>query len=1017
MNNVPNIKMEEVSNTRTSYLDITTEINLGEDAPKLRKMPCIPIDLRCFLPASWDAVSEDTKKDYIDRLSIIDPSTFDDTTHDERIEFQQNNYIIGGEENIPIYDEAITPLRRVLSELVPRPRNPNKLTDNDNLNLYPLKLLYFTIALDSEKAAAVDRDIIDLIFDKIALAALLPYIVSTICWPNEEQSVSLETNADISQALDLHILEALRKRDILSFPLSPTITTATGIEVKIPHEYWTDLFKYAACPDSSPYYVTMPINDLDEILKDHLSSLFKSSLLPAVQGKKIWDKMVEQLRDKGSYRRTDYGYFYSIIDEFFKDRKRPLSYGKIPFLGEDSTLPLPHIDFIDLRPQLWEGEAMRLSTEMRIASGRYKKAIKKFESIPHDELEILNAVSEEIKKSAVKLANVKAEFSKLSSEVEREGFELKVMALPSDDLYGIDNIYRLTKKHIVNYTVKLKKQQQRIRRRIDMVPIRRCRRVRVKFGPFTIRSRTRCFTEMIPHTRSESYTHTWYETVKKIKHIDTVEPVSYRQVDEYLERNVTLDSFTSPDQAKSLANDLNIPLDITDGVKELNGLLNRHKRVHIFNLISGDYIDQNGRTLDIILDELDQKPIEDINRILLLIPNMNTLANGESIIEGYNAVHLPSLGRGSLIQPRIYLQETYALKLGRQPGHWLGKLSHCESLFPGEKRTFKLAVERTEESMQSSENSLNAKRSTSLKIELEDRVTNSFEKQKEDKQSKKWNAKTSGGVDFGVWNAGGSAGASGSSSQSTKEITKKINQNIEKTVSQHSQDKEVNFKANFSKKTEISSIQEETRAFENINEGRSVNYKFFQIMHKYAMETSLREMKIVVEYSDELIPGLDIQQTEVFNPGNLDLLLPEIIEEQREAIKTKLLEFINNRHEGRKINFSDGTSEDINFLIMDENRNYLGIDQDNVVDRNHWFTNSGSFFVETEVSSQPATEKYIEDARNKEIEVQEAKKLRIEAEAKAISTGAFYIPTETNSVTVNIVKEGLSQDGTEIVEG
>jgi len=173
-------------------------------------------------------------------------------------------------------------------------------------------------------------------------------------------------------------------------------------------------------------------------------------------------------------------------------------------------------------------------------------------------------------------------------------------------------------------------------------------------------------------------------------------------------------------------------------------------------------------------------------------------------------------------------------------------------------------------------------------------------------------------------------------------------------------------------------------------------------MNKYTTETRLRDIKVVIEYNDELIPGIAISQTETFGINQISNILPELIEEERELIKTKILDFVGERHAERKVLYADGNSRNVAFLEVDADKKIIGVDERNVLDKNHWYVNSGTFFVETEVSSQPATEKYIDDARNAEILLQKANVKRTEAEAKAVEEGSFFIPQSSKDITINV---------------
>ena len=774
------------------------------------------------------------------------------------------------------------------------------------------------------------------------------------------------------------------------------------------------MIQYTSKPDpEEPSQVVLPLDDLDEILDEHLEGLIGRLTSDYPDAVPLWDFVRDQIEAAESSespwgeRTWDHRFFFPLVDDLFAFRERDVRLLKLQYRSDDPVLPM--VDELDLRPVIWEREAMVITTEMRIASNKYAIAKSGFKQAkegatagkPAGDIDVL---SDELRRATRLWYDAKKRLDILSEHAAREGYELTLQPSTISEEVRIDKFYTLTQKVAVTRRVTVRRTG--LRSRYVQYKVRRCRTKRRLFW-----KRRHCWYEY--RQRRVFHWATWYESQTVRRLIDTPVAITDDPIGEYLSREMPVSAFggdatSAESRAKAFSRAIGRSADSVkvEGDK-ITGLKNSDKEVHVFDMVDGEYRDQDGVSLDAIMDGLDApgpRGGDVLSRrffVLLFLPVISPRVSGRPEIVKYLAIHNPIRGRGNNIAPRVFLNETYRVALGQVPGHWLGSFSHSVSLFPGEARSFKLVTEQRLETEQSNEGLSSQKTSTESRVNVRTQVRNELERENRSSRSSHWNASASGGGSWGVFSAKASAGGGGNSSKSSRELARNLSDRIADVLNSASSSNEVQLKTSESVKESRSTVSEQTIEFSNVNHGRAVNFKFFQVMHKYDEAVSLHDVRVVVEYADEIIPGLDITRAAVFRLDELDGILPELIEEERDAIRGAIITFVRERHKEREITFDDGSKEQVAFL-REEGGQPVGLIARNVLERRNWFVNSGAFFVESEVSTQPATEKYVEDARSAEIAMQKASVARVQAEAAALGDGQLVLPGTANNLTLNV---------------
>lgn len=584
----------------------------------------------------------------------------------------------------------------------------------------------------------------------------------------------------------------------------------------------------------------------------------------------------------------------------------------------------------------------------------------------------------------------------------KEGLQLTLEDLSSEipeaSLASVDKFFTLTQKEEQVYQVKVRRKE------LERWTEWRSRRVCRRFLFFK-----RCRTIKVA-TRRQRW-RVWYETHLRRRSVDRPVNIDYDPVGSYLERRLSKDVFGPvsdpadiPDfvqkRVRSFARSEGATYEqpaIEAGQFNTDALTNGSKEIHIFQIDEeGTYRDQQGVSLDALLNDLENdvevtsSDVDPRMRKLFLIPVVERLVTGELETVKYLAVHNPIKGRLANVGPRIFLRETYQQSFSQVPGHWLGALSHVVSLFPGEEREITLTTENRFSTTDRTELKRSDQHASSNKVDVQDQVRRELTSTHKRSSKSRWSASVKAGASYGPFSASGSASRSGSRSQSSERTAAALNDTVSKVASNVSRSNEVVFRTDSETTTSRSDSSVQKIAFRNVNQGRAVNHKFFQIQHKYRSEVSLSDVRLLVEYGDELIPGLGIIRTDVLSIEEIDQLLKEFIEQDRKEIIDHLLDVLQKRLESHVEVTQDNGAYLVSFRPENEG----------VIKRREFYVNSGGFFVESEVSSQPATEDYMERIRDAEVKRQDAETERTKAVAEALARGQVVLPDNIGSLTI-----------------
>ncbi len=982
-----NIQYSEKLNEESNYFDVRLFLDLNQESIKHRKDFALPLELECFLPYGFDVLPniEQDNENIYDLLNIKD--LVKKHTVDKHKEFTKNTITIGNNKAVNTYPSVSKILKQSNIGAYKGSAISRKAYKKDeSVLLHPLKLMLSTITYNQIAVEDQDeKELMELLIDKITLAALLPYIAHSSVWPG----IKKDDGTFLSyEEIKAKVLDKLLIKNPLNGYVHPSMIEEKYAIKLNSSETWVSLIEYTLDTKDEHSKLLFPIDLLDETLSDHLQVLYdqlKSENAEDNQFKYSMDNVAELSIDPKLKLRTDYGFFYPIVDEFLKKQnvRKGLQLLKQKYNTEDISGFLPFVEEIDFRPIVWSREAMQITTEMNIAAKKYKWAKERFEKeITKDAAtDIIEQICNDLRKASSNWHIAKSRYEHLKNKTGKEGIELTLQEHKSTDGAIIDRFFTLTRKRVEAKNVVLMKSK--LEKWTENYTVRRCKR------SFFFK---RCWNEY--RTRELSNWRTWYETVVHYYTVDDPITIDYDPISSYLEKDINIgvvDTKENLTRAQSLAAALNLP---QEGVvkissqggagqrKTYEGVKNKHKEVHIFDYTEGEYRDQNGIPLSVLLRELessnyDQSDIKPNQKKLFIIPQLKRTLSGETSIEKYLAVHNPIGGRRTNIAPNIYIVETYKQSVQQVPGHWLGKLSHTTCLFPGETRRLKIVTESKHESNISQDSRSKQAGSFRQKVDVRDQVRHELEQENKTSDTKNWSVSASGGGSWGVSSVKASVSSSGSKTNSSSRVAKSLNDKVSEVLNDVSSSNEVQFVTTSTEKASVTSTSESIVDIKNVNQGRSINYKFFQILHKYVSMVTLEEIRIVVEYGHEVIPGLDVVQTKVYSLMELDNLLPDLVEEERASVIKQVRSLIIDRYKES--------------LLLDENKNPVDINKEIIITQDQTYVNSGAFYLDNEVSLLPATEEYVERARNEEINEQVEKTNRIKAEAKAIDAGRWML--------------------------
>ena len=361
--------------------------------------------------------------------------------------------------------------------------------------------------------------------------------------------------------------------------------------------------------------------------------------------------------------------------------------------------------------------------------------------------------------------------------------------------------------------------------------------------------------------------------------------------------------------------------------------------------------------------------------------------------------------------PTVGIRESLDYRMS-WTGLEIGKLIDSICLAPGETKTISISNKfSTLNSSTTSNKTFNEISSVDTKenlTEFENLVTSELERSKESSSSISANA-----------SFGGYGGASGDSKQSSRETLKDFTKNLNKSSAKASNtlNKRASVEISSTSTTSVENSSSTTRnsTISNINQGKSLNLNYHQLNNRYTSRVYLDNLRLEVSSSLELIEGSGIYDKfltklssieqilaliKIFIPHfkagdkneNLIVIIRAIIQNLNEYLDIPLsvedgeLKKLTTQNSLKIIKvqeeFVNKFSNDSNFseILQDYKRLILSINFDELYfNEITTILDSGSYYLDSQVGVNPATESYSEKMRELE-----SKKIAVEIENQRI---------------------------------
>ena len=965
------IKCPEDHGSDLHYYDLRVHLDLGSLELDRLKAVCVPVNYRALLPVSWDA-KQLLGKPIDAPADILGVQALSAAN----LEVKTSDLVAAGDDSGQEAYEAVATMLN--SKLRSASYSDGPIAAADSYYQAPAVKLFICL-LHYQTNAVVDaeyRDRIGLVLDKLALLALMSLLLDKevvgrgLAGAGDGAAVSLATfDQRLKEELDGISLMGLNRRELLD--------PHPNAQLQIALDSWGALFALGRDWNGEEQFL-LPIDALEEICRENLERQFDWHLADE-ELSAAWKDVASLVeahnagKHGGAQRRADYGFFYPLIDSYI-DQQVQQGFGSesdsqqlnIYKLRFRPWLPqTPVVEEVDARPMLWAAEANAISIEFYLAEHRVKHAKRQLEASLTVEASTtplqLETIGEQLRDANRALFEVRRKLEVLKDEVGESGFKLRLFK-PKEGPPGDFGIFQT---HIIHTLV----ISHHLRWHSWLA------RVYFRVGPFR-------FRRVVQRGRFE-----WYERRRVVKKIqDRTINIEWRPIEDYLARSIPEDTYASHDNTTRNQDRLKASLRNKGWAKEGDAeeaLVNGRKDVRVLELTDSGYRDQNGVSLERIL--LEAEDAAQRARLLLFIPIEERRSDGTNALVGYRAVHNPVATRRSYMRPRVFVIETYQHELRQIPGNWLGPLSHVVSLFPGERRTLTLEAQRRYATELTQERRASQSTELERKLNVSAQVRQDLEKTEEDGKKQQWNVKASGGFNLGFASFGGGGGGGGDSYKTQKAFSKTINDRVSESLQRTSSSNEVQFAT--SSKTSMTSTtsSQQVIEIENVNKGRVVNHKYFQVQARYRSSIALSSIKVVVEYGEEVLPGLGIAQTDIYELDDLERMFPKMLEAERQAAIKAVRQAVAERAVEAGYELKEGK-----------------LSTPMEMEKREWFVNSGSYFVDSQVSPSPSTEPYVENAREAEIEERKARADKLAGEAEAIRQGKLVLPGQVGRLSLDV---------------
>ena len=339
-----------------------------------------------------------------------------------------------------------------------------------------------------------------------------------------------------------------------------------------------------------------------------------------------------------------------------------------------------------------------------------------------------------------------------------------------------------------------------------------------------------------------------------------------------------------------------------------------------YRFVNGEYVDQHGVSLYEHVIDITENPKPDVEDVLIV-----PVVEGDGAAGEYSklVVMRNPVFSGRQIHPPSFLFEQRFMLDVAWSGIGLGEFSHSVNLFPGEERELQIVstkkrswetVSKTTEISKAgatSETATATKRNDSFQSSLKDsfqsssKFDSSASSTSEASRSSSVSAKVGFGGLFGMFSASvgaksGSASkstASSSSSSSLSTTSNKVRDMASKTSSEVSNNNKVSFTSstetqkNLEEKVTAEDSESETTkiSISNINEGKTINYNFFQVTNIYGTSLRIEDVKLHISTGIEIIAGTGLTIDKTYDIEDFANIMRDFrvysLEDRRELMK------------------------------------------------------------------------------------------------------------------------------------
>jgi hypothetical protein len=487
--------------------------------------------------------------------------------------------------------------------------------------------------------------------------------------------------------------------------------------------------------------------------------------------------------------------------------------------------------------------------------------------------------------------------------------------------------------------------------------------------------------------------------------------------------------------------------------------------VRTYTFVNGEYIDQFGIPIhEHVLDVGNR--LDDEMEYFLIIPFFQSPTDSNP---SHQLIIRNPIFSGKQIRPAsFHFEEQYIMDVNWS-GIGLGEFSHSVNLFPGEERELQLVtskkkswetvekIVRSSKSASTYDTTQETKRNdsfeTALQASIEKNTSSSVTDSTASTSTSSFSLAASVSGGFGPVKASvnanyaqnSSRNSANASTRSLSSVAKNARNMASKASGEVSNNNKVSFvsssdmQEDLQKKVSAEDTETETTNIKirNINEGKTVNYNFFQVTNIYSTLLRIEDAKVHISTGIEVIPGTGITINKTYEIEDVGSVLndfriyslddrkkilaaislqivkyymlikgdriddsPQIVcvrNEDTEALKALRttcteLSFSDSQLDRIEKGEADSVFEEVispefieRLVTFGKSKNY--VQPMEVGERDYYVVNSGKYYVDAQVGIKPATEDYLESRR--EIETQRQKALVEELKART-KAGVFF---------------------------